>query len=616
MTKMKYLKNIYRKTTLLVVLLLIGFSACDEDAILTETPLDRLTTANLYSSVPELELAVNGLHDRVRDQWFNWTNAQFTILCGNGADLSYNGENPVGTGFLSDYSTQLIPPNNGRVREFWLRGFEIVQQANVLIDAIKAIEADSEIFKGQEEQREILTAEARFMRALMYRTLVAIYGGVPIFDEAVSSPKTDLVRASEEETYNFIITDLHFAADNLPDPGKEAAPGRITKGGARHLLAEVYNTVGQYDDAIAMATSVINDFGYALMQQRFGNRLGQDDAVLGDGTPSGDVYYDLFQHGNHNDPANTEDIWVTQNEPLTLINSIDARNGGERAFGPAYHRLGNGPDGIRAIKGPNVDLFLPQFGRPVAWAKLTNYIAYDIWRSDWDQDIRNANHNIFRTWRYNNPDSKWNGRLIQPAVDWLDREDNSDPDSPLKLDGNGQPVNRKSNAQIRNDTIQYLFPYFMKVASPNLHFSQLDREGGGFSHKDRYAFRLAETFLHRAESYWRKGDLQKAADDINMIRNRAKATPVTPAEVTLDYILDERARELYSEEWRLVTLMRLREVDGENVFVSRTLKYYDNDQAIGGPGAGIQAHNRLYPIPQTEIDLNVDGKLEQNPGYN
>ncbi len=49
---------------------------------------------------------------------------------------------------------------------------------------------------------------------------------------------------------------------------------------------------------------------------------------------------------------------------------------------------------------------------------------------------------------------------------------------------------------------------------------------------------------------------------------------------------------------------------------ARTLKYYDNDQAIGGPGAGIQAHIRLYPIPQTEIDLNVDGKLEQNPGYN
>ena len=128
--------------------------------------------------------------------------------------------------------------------------------------------------------------------------------------------------------------------------------------------------------------------------------------------------------------------------------------------------------------------------------------------------------------------------------------------------------------------------------------------------------RLSETYLLRAEAHLRKGDLASAAADINVVRERSSGKSITGNEVSLDYLLDERVRELYAEEWRLVTLMRLREVDGVNVFVDRTRRFYDNDLAIGGFGAGIQDHNRLYPIPQSEIDLNIDGVLEQNPGYN
>ena len=614
---MNFRINLLYISKMLLVFFFVGFSSCDEDAILEEVPLDILTSANLYSNVSELELAVHGLHDRVRDQFYHRNNPMIVVLHGNGADLSYNGENPAGSAFLTDYAAQLLPTNNGRVREYWQRAFEVIQMANVLLDAIEGIEPGDANFAGQEEDLAIIEGEGKFFRAFMYRMLVALYGGVPIFEDAVASARTDLVRASETETYDFIISDLEFASNNLPDPGSEKASGRITKGAARHLLSEVYNSVGRYDDAIAMATSVINDFGYDLMRARFGSRFNDNDPVLQDTTgSSGDLFNDLFLFGNHNLPENTEDIWVIQSQPITFVNTIDGRNPGERAFGPAYHRLGTGPDGIRAIKGPNFDLFMPQFGRPVAWAKLTNYAAYDIWWSDWNNDIRNSNHNIFRTWRYNNPDSKWNGRLIRPEVDWLEREDNSDPDSPLKLDANGNTVNRKSDATIRNDTIQYLWPYYMKVAAPNQHFSSLNREGGGYSNNDHYAMRLAETYLLRAEAYLRKGETANAAADINVVRERSNATPVEVGDVNLDYLLDERVRELYAEEWRLVTLMRMREVDGVNVYVDRTRRFYDNDQAVGGVGAGILDHNRLWPIPQSEIDLNIDGNLEQNPGYN
>lgn len=115
--------------------------------------------------------------------------------------------------------------------------------------------------------------------------------------------------------------------------------------------------------------------------------------------------------------------------------------------------------------------------------------------------------------------------------------------------------------------------------------------------------RVAETYLLRAEAYLRKGDQQKAADDINVVRNRAAAKPVTAARVDIDYILDERARELIIEEPRRLTLSRMGKL------VERVKKYNPRS------AAGIQPFHELYPIPQKIIDANSGAKMEQNPGY-
>src|SRR5678816_2372955 len=78
----------------------------------------------------------------------------------------------------------------------------------------------------------------------------------------------------------------------------------------------------------------------------------------------------------------------------------------------------------------------------------------------------------------------------------------------------------------------------------------------GRTYKDWYIMRLAETYLLKAEANMLKGDLAAAAADINVVRARANATPVGAGDVSMDLILDERARELYGEEFRLSTLMR------------------------------------------------------------
>ena len=102
------------------------------------------------------------------------------------------------------------------------------------------------------------------------------------------------------------------------------------------------------------------------------------------------------------------------------------------------------------------------------------------------------------------------------------------------------------------------------------------------------------------------GNKAAAAADVNAIRNRAKATPVAAANVDIDYILDERAREVYGEEWRHITLRRVGKL------LERVRKYCNNPMY---PGCNIQDQNVLFPIPQTVIDLNIDAKMEQNPGY-
>ncbi len=104
----------------------------------------------------------------------------------------------------------------------------------------------------------------------------------------------------------------------------------------------------------------------------------------------------------------------------------------------------------------------------------------------------------------------------------------------------------------------------------------------------------------------RTNNKASAAADINLIRNRANATPVAAADVTLDYILDERARELYVEEMRRVTLGRL------DLLVTRVRKYCSNPLI---PANNIQDYHRLWPIPQTELDLDLGKQMTQNQGY-
>jgi hypothetical protein len=201
-------------------------------------------------------------------------------------------------------------------------------------------------------------------------------------------------------------------------------------------------------------------------------------------------------------------------------------------------------------------------------SRISNYLEYTIWQSDWDNDMRNSEYNIQRTFYVNNPASAYLGDTIIPTPE---------------------------------DTIRNHYAYYKKATHPYGHPQGYDSSGRLYS--DIYGMRMAETYLLRAEAYLNKGDLDHAAADINVVRSRANANPVSSADVNIHYILDERARELVVEEPRRLTLARL------GLLYERVKKYNPVS------GTTIQEFHNLFPIPQREIDANVGAELVQNPGY-
>jgi hypothetical protein len=554
------MKRTYKFIILAILLIQI---ACDETAFLEEKPLDFFSPANSFVTFENFEGAVFDLYAQLRDLRYNSNENSMAQIYGT--DIMFDARLSTTNNRFGSYAITLNP-TSGLPAWHWDRLYKIVTSANTIIDRLE----DGTV---TDAQRDLIEAEARFFRAYAYRNLVHLFGGVPLLVNEVTSPKTDFARNSREDILAQIIEDASFAADNLPGIA-QVADGRLSNLVAQHLLAETYVVQQKWDQAIAAAGIVINDPNTALMTERFGSLAGQP----------GDVYFDLFRVGNQNrSGGNREAIWVAQMEadvPGGYLSSTSLTgNPLERIHAPASWTLQD-PDGKPAALGWRSDL--NSGGRGVSFMRPTDYLENQLWTSDFDTDIRNSPFNYVRDFRYDNPTSAW---FDSSAVKY--------PGPNLKAQS------------------WRWYPWLSKVTTPGQHPEALyaDRElglltsGGGSTYTDQYYLRLAETYLLRAEAYLGKGDAVSAAADINVVRNRAKATPVSPGEVTIDYILDERARELSLEEDRRITLVRL----GKLVERVRLYNQHNGDE--------IQDFNALWPIPAKEIEANINAVLEQNPGY-
>ena len=536
------------KTTFLFIGVIIGLFSCSKD-LLKEKPLSSLNADLTLTSKAGFEAYLVGLVAQAREEYTQDDNTYF-ITNFPGTDV---GEDAGAEYYTYRNWISYLTPVTPEVRTNWNWAYtKMIPQANTII-----VYANKENLKdiwANEAEKNAVIAEARFFRGYTYNFLANLYGGVPIVDTISNSPKFDYQRATRKQVYEFAKADLEFASKWLPVTVPADHEGRIVKAAADHLLSEVNISLGNYDSAIASANAVINSGLYHLMTERFGTQKDKP----------GDVYSDLFADGNQNrSSGNFESIYVWQIEDYT-------EGGGGTRDGNAAVR--NMAPFLVHIKDPDgVTGFIPtdSLGRGVGRVRGTNYLIYDVWNND-GGDMRNSQYNFRRRFYYNNPQSAYFGQLVGPRA-------------------------------TAEDTLRSMYPYPRKIEGSPWHSSNTS----GRTSKDVYVYRLAETYLLRAEAYFRNGDMQKAADDINAVRVRSHADPITAGEVSLDFILDERARELMYEEPRRRTLIRM------GLLVERVRKY----GLLESSRNTIQDYNNLWPIPQEAIDANFGAELKQNPGY-
>jgi hypothetical protein len=567
---LQFIKKI-RVKALVAALLCLSVSGC-KDSFLDEVPLDRFSPENLLVDEAGFEAATVALYQASREEHvLGGVNFDYMNL---GTDVSVWGR-PDSRGF-KDYT--LLNSQFDPVNTYWDWAYKnMIRQCNLILDNINKPDvtlsaAAKASFAGQ----------AKFFRAYAYNVLATLYGGVPIVDSQISEPKFDFQRATKLEVLKFIQKDLEEAVADLPAVAGESN-GRIYKAAAYHLLAEVYislamesNDASYYDKSIAAASSVIDGTAgkYQLMTQRFG-----------DLTRPGDVFSDLFWTNQQNrSSGNLEVIWSWQFESFTIGGGTGAGpttfagNQQIRLWAPEYDRIRT-PNSVSNISSDSLQ-------RGIGVMIPTNYFKYDIWKLD-PKDMRNSRYNIRREFYYNNPaDPVYYGKKIL-----------------TKKDSQGRLVvaleNGTLTTQILDTTRQY-HPWIRKIDGDPYN----DDVTAGKTGNDIIVMRLAETYLLRAEAYMRKGNKTLAAADLNTIRSRAKATLITENDVTVDFLLDERARELIIEEPRRRTLVRM------GVLYDRVRKYNPSSAAT------VKPHNNLWPIPLKVIDSNTGSKLEQNPGYN
>ncbi len=556
---------------------LLSLIGCSEDFLNDYAdPLEDFSAGNALNTAEGLDAALVPARRELRTEYVVTPQLRTEYFW---TDISYSSLQNSGT--ARDAVLSLTPFRNvsqGASTYYWTQPYVLFKDINAVIAGIDVPE-----YENPAQRNEIL-GEAYFHRAYWYYRLVHLFGDVPWVGQEIQAPKVDFETYSKEAILTKIKQDMEEAVQWLPET---TLFGKVNRAAGNHLLTKIYLSLGEFDNAIASSSAIINDGKYALMTNRFGSGTFADD-------PAYDVTWDLHRRENIDINENTEAILVTPDE----IDVQGSSGGGRtlRFWGPLWwlsadteYNLSNGEDE-----------FEEQLGRGVSWARPNNHFAYKL-RNDSPNDNRFNDTNWWgvEDFVYNSPGSSKFGTPVVLADEGI-------------------------------DTISrfFGFPHY-KIYTPRSRPLPSNADGG---YRPFYIFRLAETYLLRAEAYLWKGDMQSAADDLNTVRARAGATAKTVGEMSIDAIMDERAVELYSEEPRKTELSRVSylmargNIGGYSLeTISQSNYYYDKmERTCPELFSNIQYKDQVYrvapyhiywPIPQSSIDANSGAQINQNEGY-
>lgn len=263
-----------KKIYLLMVLTCLWMS-CSDDFI-TKNPPSSLNADGFYKTEADMNQAVLSAYANLRSL-YNQTYIRLGEIRSDNTTYSWLSGNPANEKGIDEFASPLLPENNF-LASCWDDSYHTILRCNIVIGKIGNIEFKDEKLKAQ------YTAEARFLRALVYFYLNRIFGGYGLNGELLGAIKVDkeitqaeayeLGRVPLQEMYDLIVEDLKYAEENLPDSYTSTDIGRVTKGGATGLLGKVYMTMAgyplnkgneYYKLAIEQFTSIIQNSRYSLV---------------------------------------------------------------------------------------------------------------------------------------------------------------------------------------------------------------------------------------------------------------------------------------------------------------------------------------------------------------
>ncbi|MVZ65243.1 RagB/SusD family nutrient uptake outer membrane protein [Sphingobacterium sp. DK4209] len=595
--------------SIITALAIVSLASSCKKSWLDPKPLSFYTPENTFDNEGGFDAALAACEHIMRSEFMGDGMPQLTEMILS--DIAVEGTTDK-AGPQMDLDISLLPDANlnnmdfTRVGWYWENAYKAIQYANIIISRSAGLE-----FKNEAEKNRIL-GQAYFHRAYWYYKLVHQFGDVPYIDQEINEPRTDYYSNSRWDILARLKTELETAYQHVP---QTTVRGRVNKGAVGTLLVKIYLSLGEFQKAIDVGKQVVAT--HPLMNNRF---------TVNQTKPRTNLMHDLHSVEAKIDLSNSEGILYIMSYP-NVLGSIRSQLGRQLIPRIVGVTTPDGKTGIAFDKSVEPALEINSiYGRGIGRARLSNYYQYTVWTAKEKDDLRGV---------YNR-DS------------WVSPADLKYNDPNLKKSGNvyyGKNL-VKNPAMSVEDSIRswYQWPHFKTFVPDPLSG---DWNWGGET--PMYIYRSAEVYLLIAEAYYWMNNLGGAAEMLNLVRSRAKASPLLASEVNIGSIVDERARELYFEENRHLELTRIAFIYAKTgkscEYFGRTYKL----ETISGPSGSsynkqpgynfyfdwvmqknnfynkgvkhrwaeykMSNHHILWPVPAAAINANTKGTINQNIGY-
>lgn len=546
-----------KKIIVLLGIVVTIFTSCSN--FIEEDIRSNASADETYKTAAGFQFLINSTYARLKTIY----GGEPWLFC-SGTDMYAEGRGTEPAG-LSQYS-QLIPTSSN-VEYLYRECYKAIQSVNKTIYYSTITEQTPNI--------PVLVGEAKFIRAMSYFLLVQTYGGVSIVEKNFTSDNEAFTRNTAEEVYAFIIKDLEESLAAV-GTGGYASTGKVNKRAVNDLLAKVYLTKG-YESFGTLA-----DFTKAATYA--------DAAIAGQTLTV--AWSQLFLPAND---LNTEVIFSVQFDKNSTSTSPTNLGNNQFYFFSSYLG-GSETKGGAPLRSYNLC--------PTGYALGLYEKGDQRWAATFMHEVYENYYDFFRVADKTNLKIK---HFYEPK--WFTAQDKATylatNASKLATGFIYHPWGEYSAEYTLTKNIDYQTIPVKKFDDPDL---LTPATTGPASTRDFIVSRLGETYLIAAEAYLKAGQPGTGLTRLNEVRRRAGVANATAVQFNIDYILDERGRELLGEYKRWFDLKRT------GTLIARASQYNYNIKAVNFKGNNGEM-KILRPIPQLALDLNPNKDFPQNPAY-